>query len=57
MLKKKLPEFAGGRNMFYEPRSITKVKRAKDLRAVLAMWINDQEEVDKHVKVAQFLTR
>lgn len=37
--------------MVYESRSITRVKRAKELRAVLAMWINDQEGVDKHVKV------
>lgn len=51
MFKRKLPEFFGGRNMIYESRSITRVKRAKELRAVLAMWINDQEGVDKHVKV------
>lgn len=51
MLKRNSPEFFGGRNMVYESRSITRVKRAKELRAVLAMWINDQEGVDKHVKV------
>lgn len=57
LLKRQLPEFYGNRNMVYESRSITRVRKAKDLRAVLAMWINDQEGVDKHVKVKVSFTR